>query len=406
VPDRHRLNRKGFNRWVWRRLGNYQKRYEVYYGGSGSGKSYGAVQKMALKAAANPRRVLVIRKVKATLGDSIYRLTRSILAELAPETGLRMKENKSEMCLSLSNGSQFLFKGLDDPEKLKSIADITDVIIEEATELSLNDFTQIDIRLRPPKEVALPQIYLMFNPVSKANWCYAHWILKPPKEAVIVQTTYRDNRFLSAAYRKTLKQLMESNPAYYRIYCLGEFASLDKLVFPIYEKRKILRKEVAAFPQFVGLDFGYVNDPSAIVWGRYDKSGKVIYILGAYEKKGMLNDQIAEKLRELGFAKEIIVADSAEQKSIAEIRRHGIGRIRGAVKGSGSIRRDIDRILSCRLVVEESLTDFLEELENYSWAKEKGEYVNRPIDSYNHCMDAMRYGLQAVMQEKGMRILK
>lgn len=140
---------------------------------------------MALKAAANPRRVLVIRKVKATLGDSIYRLTRSILAELAPETGLWMKENKSEMCLSLSNGSQFLFKGLDDPEKLKSIADITDVIIEEATELSLNDFTQIDIRLRPPKEVALPQIYLMFNPVSKANWCYAHWILKPPKEAVI-----------------------------------------------------------------------------------------------------------------------------------------------------------------------------------------------------------------------------
>ncbi len=387
-------------------MSDYRRRYEVYYGGSGSGKSYGAVQKMVLKAAANPRRVLVIRKVKATLGDSIYRLTRSILTQMAPEMGLGIKENKSEMCLSMSNGSEFLFKGMDDSEKLKSIADITDVMIEEATELTLNDFTQIDIRLRPPKEVAMPQIYLMFNPVSKANWCYRHWILQPPKEAKIIRTTYRDNRFLSPAYKKTLEKLIDSNPAYYRIYCLGEFASLEKLVFPVYEKRKIRPQEIAEFPQFVGLDFGYVNDPSAIVWGRYDKENKAIYILGAYEKKGMLNDQIADKLRELGFAKEVIVADSAEQKSIAEIRRQGISRIRGAVKGSGSIRRDIDRILSCRLIVEESLSDFLEELENYSWAKEKDEYVNRPADSYNHCMDAMRYGLQAVMEQKGMRILK
>lgn len=84
---------------------------------------------------------------------------------------MSFKENKTDMLLTLSNGSEFLFKGIDDAEKLKSIAGITDVVIEEATELTLNDFTQIDIRLRPVENVVYPQIYLMFNPVSKANWC-------------------------------------------------------------------------------------------------------------------------------------------------------------------------------------------------------------------------------------------
>lgn len=362
------------------------------------------MQKIVLKAAANRRRVLMVRKVKNTISQSIFRLTLDVLRRMH---GMLpgYKIDKSELVISMANGSQFIYRGLDDAEKLKSIADITDIVIEEATELSLNDFTQLDIRLRPPEAVC-PQIYLMFNPVSRGNWCYERWIERPPDNAAVIRTTYQDNRFLSREYKKTLEELIRVNPAYYRIYCLGEFASLDKLVFPTYEKRLIGEAEIREFPLFVGLDFGYVNDPSAIVWGRLDEKGRRIFVTGEYVRKGMLNAELCDALRQLGFAKEVVVADGAEQKSIEEIRRGGISRIRAAKKGAGSVMQDIERMLGYRLVVDERLTEVVFELEHYAWQKERGEYINRPADRYNHCMDALRYGLQAVMEKRGMRILK
>ena len=321
IPNKATLPQQAFNSWIWDILDDYLARYEVYYGGGGSGKSYGAVQKVILKCVKNKRRVLVIRKVGNTIRDSIFLLFKTILNDF----GIPFIENKSELNITLPNGSIFLFKGLDDPEKIKSITDITDIVIEEATELSQEDFTQLDIRLRPPKSVKYPQIYLMFNPISKANWCYLHWFANgtPPK-ATVTHSTYKDNEFLTADYIETLEALVHTNPAYYKIYCLGDFATLDKLVFPIIHKQIINQEEIKNLSLWAGLDFGYVNDPSALTWGRLDQRNKKLYITGEHDKKGMVNDEIAKVIINLGLSKEIIVADSAEQKSIEELRRLGI----------------------------------------------------------------------------------
>lgn len=399
-PKINKLPKSKFNDWVLNDLADYQNRYEIFYGGGGSGKSYGGTQKIIFKSILNKRRVLVIRKVGATLKDSIYLLTKNILNQV----GVIYKENKTDLTLTLANETVFLFKGMDDPEKIKSIADITDIIIEEATELTLEDFTQLDIRLRPTEEVRWPQIYLMFNPVSKANWCYKHWFENgTPSRAKITHSTYRDNKFLTEDYKRTLEGLADTNPNYYKIYCLGQFATLDKLIFPKIEKQLTDSEQMDKLPLWVGMDFGYVNDPSAITWGRYDRANKIIYITGEYNKKGMTNDVIAATVKSLGFEKEIIIADSAEQKSIDEIKKLGVMRIKPAVKGPDSIRNGIDKMLRHSIVIDERCINTIEEFENYTWRKDKktGEYINEPIDMYNHHIDSIRYGLQSVINYKG-----
>lgn len=392
----YKLNKKYFNNWVYKTIDNYKKKIEVYYGGAGSGKSYGAVQKILLKAFNSKRRVLVLRKIQRTIKNSVWRLFITQLEELGQIPFCRI--NKSDYEIELSNGSIFLFSGLDDPEKIKSIDGITDIVCEEGTELTLDDFTQLLLRLRP--KVEYPQIYIMFNPISKKNWVYDYFIINQPSNARITQTTYKDNKFLSKDYKQEIERLKDRNPAYYRIYALGEFATLDKLVFPIYEKRIISEAETKGLKRIIGLDFGYVNDPSALVWGFYDEKNRKIYIAGEYVKKGMLNDEIAEVIIDLGLSKDKIYADCAEQKSIAEIKNKGVN-IEPTGKGKDSVIHGIQWIQQCELIVDERCFKVIEELENYTWKKDKktNEYINEPVDTYNHTIDAIRYALNNYIKE-------
>ena len=386
-----KLNPKAFNKWIYRIIDNYKHRIEVYYGGAGSGKSYGAFQKVLLKAMKSKRRVLVVRKVGNTLRISVWQLMLSLLSE----AGIRdyCKINKSDFEIELPNGSVFIFKGLDDSEKIKSITDITDIVIEEATELIQEDFAQLNLRLRPKEKN--PQIYLMFNPVSKANWVYKYFFSnEKPKNCLIVQTTYKDNKFLSKDYCQELENLKNRNPAYYRIYALGEFATLDKLVFPTYTTRIISEDEVKGLKKWTGLDFGYVNDPSAIVSGNIDTENKKIFVRLEYVKRGMLNDEIAETMTNLGLHKDKSYGDSAEPKSIVEIRQKGVNNDE-TVKGKDSVIHGIQWIHQYELIVDERCYKVREELDNYTWKKDKktGEYINEPVDTFNHTIDAIRYGL-------------
>ena len=396
---RKQLNPKAFNEWIYKIIDDYTHRIEVYKGGAGSGKSYGGCQKMILKSMKMKRRVLFVRKISNTLKASIWQLVLDLLSEVGIREFCRV--NKSDLEIELPNGSIFLFKGLDDPEKIKSITGITDVVIEEATELTLDDFTQLNLRLRP-KEL-FPQIYLFFNPVSKMNWVYDYFFVGDiPPNTLIVETTYKDNKFLTEDYIKTLNDLQYRNPAYYKIYTLGEFATLDKLVFPIYTKRLISDDEVAGLSRWIGLDFGYVNDPSAIVNGNIDEENKKIYIRQEYVRKGMLNDEIANVMIKLGLAKDKSYGDSAEPKSIAEIQRSGVN-IEATEKGKDSVIHGIQWLQQYELIVDERCFKVIEELDNYTWKKDKktGEYINEPVDTFNHTIDAIRYGLNKYI--KGIR---
>ena len=386
-----KLNPAIFNEWVYKFIADYSKRIEAYYGGAGSGKSYGATQKVLLKALKYKRKVLVIRKIQRTIKDSIWAL---IIAHLHASGFYDVcRVNRSDFEIELPNGSIFIFKGLDDPEKIKSIDGITDIVIEEATELTEDDFTQLNLRLRALVDHL--QIYLMFNPISKKNWVYDYFFVRElPSNVRVIKTTYQDNKFLSDEYRAELERLKDRNPAYYRIYCLGEFATLDKLVFPVYTTKIVSETDIEGLKHWTGLDFGYINDPSAIVWGYIDTVNKRIYVTGEYVKRGMKNNEIAETMIDLGLHKEKCYGDCAERKSIDEIKDKGVN-IEPAEKGKDSIIHGIQWIQQYELIVDERCFKVREELENYTWKKDKktGEYINEPVDTFNHTIDAIRYGL-------------
>lgn len=394
-----KLSRKLFNDIYFPDLFDYSNRYQVFYGGAGSGKSHYVFQKVVIKALNEPRKVLIIRKVARTLKDSCFQMVIDTLSRFKLLSSCKV--NNTTFTIELPNGSQFLFKGLDDSEKIKSVAGITDIVIEEATEISTDEFTQLDLRLRA--NVPNLQIYLMFNPVSKVNWCYKYWFENgTPANTKILKTTYKDNRFLPLDYVASLERMRETNFTYWNIYANGEFSSLDKLIFSNW--RQSDEEPPQGLPLLVGLDFGYVNDASALVVSRIDEANKRIFITDELYQKGLLNNEIANMIKYMGLAKEVIIADSAEQKSIEEIKREGVPRIKAAVKGKGSIMQGIQKLQQYELIVSSSCPNVIIELQNYSFKKDKasGEYINEPQDCFNHTLDALRYSLQCV--EKKQRL--
>lgn len=339
------------------------------------------------------RKILVIRKYAVTLKDSVFQLVVDMLKKWGIYPYVEI--NKSTFTITLPNGSIFLFKGMDDSEKIKSIVDVTDIWCEEATELQEDEYTQLDLRLR-----ALAgdlQLIASFNPVSKVNYVYRKWFGENAvrENTMVLHTTYKHNRFLPEAYIKALEEKQRTNPNYYKIYALGEFTTLDKLVFYNWRVEAFNHKEIKG-QLMVGLDFGFVNDTSALVASIMDEPNKRIYIFREYGEIGKTNQELAAVIKAMGFSKSVIIADSAEQKSIEEIKREGIIKIKKSDKGKDSVMHGIQKLQNYELIVHPSCEGIITEFENYSWQKDKatGLYVNKPVDMWNHYIDALRYSLQ------------
>lgn len=382
----------------------------VFYGGAGSGKSFFVAQRLVYKALRSRRKILVLRKVNRTTKASTFQL----LLDTLEQFNIRelCKVNKSDFTITLPNGSMFLCAGLDDPEKIKSIAGLTDAWLEEATEFSLDDFSQVNLRVRDPFAPD-QEIILSFNPVSKANWCYLQFFAENPelddfrKTVKIVHTNYLDNPFLPEEYVQALLLMKATNEVYYKIYALGEFGSLDKLIYNNWQKMKFDPKTIKG-TLLCGLDFGYTNDPTALTASILVESEKRIYVFQEWGGTGFLNDQIADKIKELGFSKSLIMADSAEQKSIDEIKRLGIQRIKPCAKGKGSVLQGIQKLQQYELIVHPSCPHVIEELQNYCWKRDRqtNEYINEPDDNgFDHYMDALRYSLQCMDARSQLRTL-
>ena len=212
---------------------------------------------------------------------------------------------------------------------------------------------------------------------------------------MVLKTTYKDNKFLPKQYVDAIENMKTTNPTYYKIYGQGQFCSLDRLVFDNWKTGTI--EDTSELSLLCGLDFGYVNDPTALVVSYLDQKNNIIYIEKEMYQKGLLNNQIAQRIKYFGLAKSVIIADSAEQKSIQEIKRAGITRIRPAAKGKGSILQGIQKLQQYQIIVNPECKNIIIQFQNYSWTKDKtGQYINQPIDKYNHCIDALRYSLQCV----------
>lgn len=230
-------------------------RYLVLKGGGGSGKSIFAGRKVLERCVSEPRhRFLVCRKVARTLRESCFAQLRGQIAEHYPDCGAVV--NRGDLRIAFPNGSEILFAGLDDVEKLKSIYDITGIWIEEASELLEADFNQLDIRLRTQCPYYL-QIILTFNPISITHWLKARFFDRSDPRATVHESTYRDNRFLTQEAVKTLEAFRGTDEYYYMVYCLGQWGVTGKTVFDA--KAITARLMLHIQPEAVGY-FDYEDD--------------------------------------------------------------------------------------------------------------------------------------------------
>jgi len=207
-------------------------RYLILYGGAGSGKSVFAVQRFLYRLLTLPLcNILVVRAVAATNRDSTYALFRQVISKWGLSELFSCKD--SDLRISCANGNSVIFKGLDDTEKLKSITfpkgELTDIWIEEASEVLEEDFNQLDVRLRG--KGAHKQMVLTFNPVSVLHWLKLRFFDRQDPRAVVLKSTYKDNQFLDEDYKRTLEGYKDTDPYYYSVYCLGEWGVLGQTIF-------------------------------------------------------------------------------------------------------------------------------------------------------------------------------
>lgn len=386
------LKKSLFNEKFYPLLQDYSHRWEIYMGSAGSGKSYSIACKLVLRALKEPGiRIMVTRKYGTTLKETVFSLIKDILKKwkIIDQCHITVMPFN----IKFPNGSEILFSGLDDETKLLSLNNISCVWVEEAYEVEKDIVEQLDLRMRGKHKNQ--QIILSFNPISKASWLY-DFVSNPPASYVFHHSTYKDNKFLSKEYIQSLEEMRKRNPAKARIYCDGEWGTLSKLVFENWSVAELddFNFNATAF----GLDFGYVNDPSAFVACKVNTKSKEIYIFDELYQSGLLNDSIAHWITYKGYSKEKIIADSAEQKSIDEIKRAGISHIKPAIKGQGSIMWGIDLLNQYHIFVNPRCENMIMELENYSYKKDRktGEYINEPEDAYNHLCDALRYAIQTI----------
>lgn len=383
-------------------LFDYSYRYNVYYGGRASGKTFFLIQKLLIKGLMEPRSILLMQKQTNKVKDSVWKELLSAIDAFKLTDYFTF--NKSEFRAICVNGTEFRCVGLDEPEKIKGYSAVSDVYLDEVTAFTLDDLMLIDGTIRSPKYNLPLQIYCSFNPISKQNWVFKYFGFDTgivPENTFILKTTYLDNPRIDESFHKYMNLLKVRDPQRYKIEALGDFVSLDKLVFPQYKVEDFDYKEIKG-ELLIGMDFGFTNDPTTLVCSMLDETNKRLYIFQEWGATGKTNKEIAEVIKSLGLSKSVIIADCAEPKSIEELRRNDIQRVRPSVKGKDSILFGIQKIKQYEIIVSPACEGIITEFENYTWKKDKqtGEYVNTPIDQFNHYIDALRYSLQCASVDK------
>lgn len=352
-------------------------------GGTRSGKTWGVLQLLHLLALNNPS-PLVISCVAATLPMVKRGMVRDFRLMLANEGQWDENAyNKTEGCYQYSNGTVIEFFGVDNASKVHGSArDI--LFVNEAQGIPREIFRQLDIRTRK-------KVIIDFNPVRKF-WGETEFV---GDRYVTVHSTYKDNPYLSKEQVGAIEKNM-NDANWWRVYGEGLTGGVEGNVYPEYEVIEDMPETFTG--RCLGLDFGFVNDPTAIVDIRFQ--GWDLYVdLLCYET-GLLNASIADYLTSNMLHRLITVCDNAEQKSIVELQQRRIKAI-PCVKGRGSVAGGIAQVKQFKLHVTKRSVKLLDELDNYKWIKDEATdtYTNEAIDAWNHALDAMRYGVDYLIRK-------
>ena len=370
-----------------------RNRYMVLFGGAGGGKSYFTAEKKLIRIMAEQgHRILVVRKVARTLRRSVFQLFKDYITRW--DVNSLFKINKSDMDIRCNNGNMLYFVGVDDPEKLKSIEGITSIWIEEASELTLKDFQEIDRRLRG-KTANYKQIVLTYNPISMTNWTQKEFIegiptpplnkilYEPDKKLTVLRTNYKANQFIDEEY----KEILEGYTGNARtVYTLGEYGKLEHAVYSNWD---IIDEFPETDKEIFGLDFGYIH-PNALV-RCYLRENDLYWDEMIYKRKqtipDLIEDMEAEKIQ-----KKIIYADNEKPEAIEEIKRAGFYNILPCKKGKGSVEEGIQFIQGLNLHITKRSTNLIKEVQSYQRKVDKDGNVLEAVEKSNDDgMDAGRY---------------
>ena len=384
---------------------NYKGRYRVVKGGRGSKKSTTTALWIIYNMMKYPlANTLVIRRVFNTHKDSTY--TQLKWASNILKVSHLWKFSKSPLeATYIPTGQKILFRGLDDPMSITSITvehgHLCWCWFEEAFQvMNEDDFNKVDMSIRGelPKGY-FKQITLSFNPWSEKHWLKKRFFDVEDEDVLAITTNYACNEFLGEDDKKLFEKMKINNPRRYNIEGLGNWGIAEGLVYSNFEELDFDIEEIKKrknIKSAFGLDFGYTNDPTAFICLLVDLDNMEIFIFDEHYQKAMSNKMIVDMIKYKGYAKERIIGDSSEPKSIDDIKKQGIYRIKGARKGKDSILNGIQYIQDFKIYVHPKCENTLIELSNYVWDTKDGNAINKPIDDYNHLMDALRYSLEDI----------
>jgi len=372
----------------FQQLINSSKRFKVHQGGTRSGKTYAICQYICylLRSEEEGKTISIIRKTLPALKGSVQRDIITLLEQL----GMYWQgvHNKAENTFKYKN-HLLEFLSVDEPQKIRGRKrDIA--FLNEANELTLEDFRQINMR-------TTDTVIIDFNPSDPVHWIYEEVI--PREDCQTWITTYKDNKFLGKELIYEIERMKGRDPDYWRVYGEGKRA--------VFSKRQIFTNwefiPYSDFPDMeqsiIGLDFGFSIDPATgiLILKKNDK----IYLHELFYKTGMTNSDIASKINELKLQDKLIYYDSAEPKSGEELKRKGLISL-PAVKGTGSINAGISFLKEHQIFVSKNSKNIINEYSKYWWTELKdGTIINKPLDRFNHTMDAIRYGVYTHYRKAG-----
>lgn len=395
-------------------LFNWDQYFQFLVGGYGSGKSYHIGLKVIIKLLEEKRTALVVREVYDTHRDSTFSLFEEIIADL--DLSGRIRAVTSPMQIRFPNGSKIIFKGMDKPEKLKSVNNVSLIWAEEGSEVKYAGFKELIGRMRHPT-LDLHMI-VSTNPVGQDNWTYTHFFkdeenevftlddeeLYEKREMVVGDTYYHhstaeDNYFLPDTYLQQLEDMKNYDPDLYRVARKGQFGVSGTKVLPQFVEKPhdFVMKSIADInkPMYrTGMDFGFVTSFNAVLRMAVDLEKQYLYIYWEYYKNGKTDDQTALDLVELKESNEKIIADSAEPKAIQYYKQQGFN-MYGAKKFPGSVLANIKKIKRFKKIIcSDACVNTVRELKNLTYKTDKLDNIIEDefkIDA--HTFDAVAYGL-------------
>ncbi len=383
-----------------------KKRYRVLKGGKGSKKSATTALNFIFRLMKEKEsNLLVVRQVMNTHRDSTFAQLKWAQERLGVSQYWNNTVSPMEMVYK-PTGQKIIFRGFDDVLKLASTTVskgyLNYVWIEEAFEIANEaDFDKLDLSV--PRGKIPPPLYkqttITFNPWSETHWLKKRFFDVPNPNVETFSTNYLCNEFLDRTDLAVFERMKQTNRRKYEVAGLGNWGISEGLVFENWSvgQLHIPSEEEYMWKSFFGLDYGYSNDPTAFVAFKANPITKQIYIYNEFYQKRMLNCDIAERIKALGYAKERIRADCAEPKSNDDLRRLGIGRITPSVKGRDSILNGISAICEYQITVNPACVNMIRELSSYVYDDKRTENgLKMPKDSENHLCDALRYAFEDV----------